>query len=98
MFPRVAPVARHETTLEQHDRTTDFMQAAAPPFPRASVIIVNWNGLEHLCTCLPSVVAQEYPDVEILLLDNASSDGSPEWAEREYGERVQVIRTGSNLG
>ncbi|MCX6021813.1 MAG: glycosyltransferase family 2 protein [Chloroflexi bacterium] len=64
----------------------------------ASVLIVCWNGLEHLRSCLPTVLSQDYPNFEVLLLDNASSDGSPEWVEQTYGDRVRLIRTGANLG
>ncbi|PKQ28063.1 MAG: hypothetical protein CVT63_04685 [Candidatus Anoxymicrobium japonicum] len=44
-----------------------------------SVIVINFNGLEDLPVCLESVVAQEYPDIELVIVDNASSDGSREW-------------------
>jgi GT2 family glycosyltransferase len=43
---------------------------------RASVIIPNWNGAHHLEECLDSLLAQTYPQVEIIVVDNASTDDS----------------------
>ncbi len=41
-----------------------------------SVIIINFNGLTDLPACLESITAQDHPDVELLLIDNCSTDGS----------------------
>jgi GT2 family glycosyltransferase len=43
-----------------------------------SVIIVNWNGREHLATCLPAVIGQTVPPREVIVVDNGSTDGSLE--------------------
>ncbi|MDF1513653.1 MAG: glycosyltransferase family 2 protein [Anaerolineae bacterium] len=43
-----------------------------------SVIIPNWNGAHHLEECLASLLAQSHPHVEIIVVDNASTDGSLE--------------------
>jgi GT2 family glycosyltransferase len=67
----------------------------AVPDPRVSIIIVNWNGLESLQTCLPSVTSIEYPDFEIVLADNASSDGSVAWVTDEY-PRIKIVRHPEN--
>ena len=63
-----------------------------------SVIIVSWNARELLMQCL-ATLSQEtcrYP-MEIIVVDNASSDGSPEAVESRY-PGVRLIRTGANLG
>jgi GT2 family glycosyltransferase len=44
--------------------------------PKVSVIIVNWNGAEHLRVCLPSLASQSFKSLEIIVVDNCSSDGS----------------------
>lgn len=44
--------------------------------PRVSVIIVNWNGAEHLRVCLPSLASQSFKSMEIIVVDNRSSDSS----------------------
>lgn len=61
------------------------------PLPRVSVIIVSWNALPLLQQCLPSVVQTDYANLEIILADNASSDGSSEWVATTYPD-VRIIR------
>jgi len=63
--------------------------------PRVSVIIVSWNARELLETCLPSVVDTDYPNLEIILADNASTDGSAAWVARAHPE-VKIVRHPDN--
>lgn len=62
-----------------------------------SIIIVSWNALNHLKTFLPSVAQTDYPDFEIILADNASTDGSVEWVNEHYPE-VKVATFDENYG
>ncbi|MFY0685144.1 MAG: glycosyltransferase family 2 protein [Balneola sp.] len=62
-----------------------------------SVIIVTWNGLDHLKTFLPSVCATDYPNFEIILADNASTDGTFEWT-REHYPKVKISTFDDNYG
>jgi GT2 family glycosyltransferase len=41
-----------------------------------SAILVNWNGADHLRICLPSLRAQSYKELEIIVVDNGSCDDS----------------------
>lgn len=63
--------------------------------PRVSVVIVTWNGQPLLKRFLPSVVATDYPNLEIILADNASSDGSVPFV-REHFPSVKVVRHPEN--
>ncbi len=63
--------------------------------PRVSVVIVSWNALPLLQQCLPSVAATDYPDLEILLADNASTDGSAAWVAEAFPE-VKIVRHPQN--
>lgn len=65
--------------------------------PRFSVIIVSWNALPHLQTFLPSVAATDYDNFEIILADNASTDGSKEWVRKHYPE-VKTVTFDDNYG
>lgn len=49
-----------------------------------SIVIVAYNGLEHLKACLPSIARQAYADTEVIIIDNASTDGSPEYVRQEF--------------
>lgn len=65
--------------------------------PRASVIIVNYNGREYLGRCLSSLLGEDRQDYEVILVDNASTDGSAEYVEQALPE-VRVIRNRANRG
>ncbi len=69
--------------------------AARPP--RAAVIVPNWNGRRFLDACLTSLLAQTYPDREIVLVDNASTDGSVEHVRARY-PGVRVVASPRNTG
>lgn len=64
---------------------------------KASVIIPVWNGRRHLSDCLDALLGQDYPSFEVIVVDNASSDGSADLIAESY-PRVQVIRNERNLG
>jgi len=68
-------------------------------WPTVSVVLVNFNGREYLDRCLVSLREQDYPadKVEVIFIDNASSDGSVEHVRRTYPE-VRVIVNDSNTG
>lgn len=54
--------------------------------PAVSAIIVNWNGAHHLRICLPSLRSQSFTSLEIIVVDNGSTDESAEVA-REFQAR-----------
>ena len=60
------------------------------------MIVVNWNRKELLRACLSSLRRQSDAAFETIVVDNGSSDGSAEMAEREFG--VRVIRNSENRG
>jgi GT2 family glycosyltransferase len=63
--------------------------------PIVSVIMVNWNGAEHLRHCLPSLASQSLRSMEVIVVDNCSSDDSAEVA-LSFGVRWVPLKT--NLG
>ncbi len=65
--------------------------------PSFSIIIVSWNALHHLQEYLPSVIATDYPDYEIILADNASTDGSKKWIREQY-PNVKIVSLDKNYG
>jgi GT2 family glycosyltransferase len=62
-----------------------------------SVIILNWNGIRFLETCLDSLASQSHFPVEILVVDNGSTDGSPDRLRSKF-PAVKLIENGKNLG
>jgi GT2 family glycosyltransferase len=64
---------------------------------RVAVIIVNWNAGELLARALRSVERQSRPADRVIVVDNASTDGSLE-AARPHLERTELIRLHENAG
>lgn len=64
---------------------------------KVSIIVLNWNGKHYLERCLSSVLEQTYPDFEVVLVDNASTDGSVEFVRERFPE-VRIIHNEENLG
>lgn len=65
--------------------------------PRISVLILTWNRRAELALALRSVVQQDMADVEIVVVDSASSDGTQAML-REQFPQVKVVRLPYNLG
>ena len=66
--------------------------------PIVSAIVVNYNGGDMLQDALGSLLAQTWPGLEVILVDNASTDGSLESAQRRFGDRIVTVRNTRNLG
>lgn len=62
-----------------------------------SVIILNWNGAAYLPACIKSLYHQSYKQIEIIIVDNGSTDDSVGVVKREYPE-LRLILNGENLG
>ncbi len=62
-----------------------------------SIVIVNWNGKRWLKKCLGSLQNQTYKKAEIVVVDNASSDGSIEYLNKYY-PKVKIVKNKENLG
>ncbi len=65
--------------------------------PLVSIVIPNWNGIKHLPTCLDSLGRQTYQPLEVIVADNASSDGSQELLRASYPQ-VQLVQLPQNQG
>jgi GT2 family glycosyltransferase len=58
--------------------------------PQVAVTLLNWNGLAHLQTYLPDVVAYS-EEATIYLIDNGSSDASLSWVQAHYPMVVPIV-------
>ena len=63
-----------------------------------AVVILNWNGIDHLKNYLPSVLEHTPSDAAIWVADNGSSDDSVEWLGSTHPKTVQVLALGANFG
>ncbi len=65
--------------------------------PLVSVVITNWNGAHFLPGCLDSLRRQDYTPLEIVVADNASSDGSRNLLTERYPD-VTLVALPENRG
>jgi len=63
-----------------------------------SVVVVSYNTAAHIEGCLLSLLELDYPQVEIIVVDNASTDGSVELIRSRFGDSVEVVDLLDNKG
>lgn len=66
--------------------------------PLVSVIVVNWNGERVLPDCLQSLLKQTHAPLEVIVVDNHSTDRSVELIRRSFEAGVRLLENPSNLG
>lgn len=65
--------------------------------PKVSVLILNWNGKKWLKQCLPTVEKLTYRPLEIIVVNNGSTDDSREFLKKNY-PKIRVIEIKKNRG
>ena len=65
--------------------------------PKVSIIIPHFNGEEILTECLDNLKNATYPDIEIIVVNNASTDSSTDFIRDEY-PNINLIENDQNLG
>ena len=71
--------------------------------PLVSVIILNYNGLRYLGQglkdCLDSVLRTNYPNLEVIFVDNGSTDGSVNFVRENFAKsKIKMIKNKKNMG
>ena len=64
---------------------------------KTTAIIVNWNDKDVIGQCIQSILNQNRPNIEIIVSDNGSNDGSVNFI-RDRFPSVKIITNGENLG
>ncbi|MCS7229393.1 MAG: glycosyltransferase family 2 protein [Candidatus Kryptonium sp.] len=65
--------------------------------PKVSVIILNWNTKHFLAEFLPTVIQTNYPNLEVIVADNGSTDGSANFVKENF-KNVKLITFDKNYG
>ena len=66
--------------------------------PRISVVIPTYNRAKMACDCVASVLAADWPDIEVVVVDDCSPDNTADELRRRFGEdrRVRYMRNETN--
>lgn len=72
-------------------------KVALPSYPRVSVIVCSYNGGKTLRDCLDSLDRVNYPDYEIVLVDDGSKDNTQDIVRDFTAERAKLIEKGARL-
>lgn len=104
-WQRAVPEAKVRVTPDQDHRGYGSREsplsdrAPGVPEPFVSIIVVNYNGRQHLESLLPSLLSLDYPPErrEILVVDNGSADGSTIFVRSAYPD-IRVLEAGENRG
>ena len=64
---------------------------------KSTVVIPNYNGIEYLKKCLPSLWEKESVTGNICIVDNGSTDGSQQWIKEHYPQ-IQLLELAENTG
>lgn len=85
-----------------HHRSAELLAAVAGiRLPRVSVVVLTFNNLDLTKACLRSILARsDYPELEIIVVDNASSDDTPAYLGQLAQEHanIRLILNDKNLG
>jgi cellulose synthase/poly-beta-1,6-N-acetylglucosamine synthase-like glycosyltransferase len=65
--------------------------------PSVAIVILNWNGKDFLEKFLPSVMASDYEDLSVIVADNASTDDSVLFLQKNYPQ-IKIIINPANEG
>ena len=91
--------AREQTW--EHRATAFYNAARSVELPRISVIVLTFNNLDLTRSCVESVFKRtDYPNLEVILVDNCSTDGTPSYLRELQVEHpeIKVILNERNLG
>lgn len=87
-FPFLGAVLQTEfESMSGGQRLEGIFADNTPELPLVTVVTAVYNGQPHLKECLESVLAQDYPNIEHIILDGGSSDGTIE-VLRQYNDKV----------
>jgi GT2 family glycosyltransferase len=66
-------------------------------FPEVTVVVLNYNGKKHIRECLDSIFGMDYPQFKVVVVDNASNDGSLDSVKRSY-PKAKIVKYSRNHG
>lgn len=65
---------------------------------KIGIVVCNYNKKDYLIKCLDSILASTIKNIDVYVVDNASTDGSADCVANRYGAQVILLRNSENLG
>lgn len=65
---------------------------------KIACVVCNYNKKDYVLMCVSSLLDQTYTGIDVIVVDNASDDGSAEALRDNYGKKILVIENDENLG
>jgi GT2 family glycosyltransferase len=65
--------------------------------PKVAIILLNWNSFDHSSNCIESLQLCDYPNFEIIVVDNGSIDGSGNLLKAKF-PKIILIASPTNEG
>jgi len=72
-------------------------EAVSNQIPTVFCVVLNWNGWRDTIPCLQSLIEQDYPALQVLVVDNASTDDSVHRI-REAAPAIELLQSDANRG
>ena len=66
--------------------------------PKVFAITLNWNRKDDTVECVDSLLKLNYPNYEIVVVDNGSTDGTVELLKEKFDNKITIIENKKNLG
>lgn len=67
-------------------------------YPKVSLVILNWNGLDDTAECLESLKTITYPNYEVIVVDNCSDGDDATILKERFGDYIQLVLNDKNYG
>jgi len=67
-------------------------------YPKVSIVILNWNGLDDTIECLESLKKITYPNYEVIVVDNGSKGNDVQVLQERFGDYIHLIKNDKNYG
>lgn len=77
--------------------SVDFLSAPTSLAPKVGIILLNWNGWQDTAECLESLKTLAYPNFQIVVVDNASTNNSVKELKSRFPD-VELIENTENVG
>jgi len=94
--PHDSSLTNDTTMLNEHDQSASGR--TSPETGTVSILIPTYNRADHLRAAVNSAIQQTYDDLEILVLDDASTDATDRVVASFDDPRIEYIRHEDNLG